>query len=217
VLPTAQDLTGRDIGGYRLVRPLGSGGTGMVFLGEREGGEHAQAAVKLLILPPQLSDQQRAEFHVRFRREAATLLELQHPHILSVLGFGEDGATGISYLILPYIEGTLTGHLASAGGSLPLEEVARYTIQLADALDYAHQHGVIHRDIKPSNVLLDQDGHPTLQTLVSPVSLTLTKRRSLPPVKYLAPQTIWPLSSFAEGAWSRPLIFTVSVSSYTNW
>jgi serine/threonine protein kinase len=158
VLPTAQDLTGRDIGGYRLVRSLGSGASGLVFLGEREGGEHAQAAIKLLLLPPQLTEQQQAEFQARFRREVLTLLELNHPHILSVLGFGQDNATGHSYLILPYVEGTLARRLASAGGPLPFDEVAGYAIQLAEALDYAHQHGVIHRAIKPSNVLLDRDG-----------------------------------------------------------
>jgi serine/threonine-protein kinase len=158
VLPTAQDLSGRDIGGYRLVRPLGSGASGMVFLGERDGGEHTQAAVKLLILPPQLTDQQQAEFQTRFRREVLTLLELNHPHILSVLGFGQDSATGHSYLILPYVESTLARRLSSARAPMPFDEVARYATQLAEALDYAHQHGVIHRDIKPSNVLLDREG-----------------------------------------------------------
>jgi len=162
VFPIDQDLIGRQISGYTLVRVLGRGATGVVLLGERQAGERTQIAVKLLLLPPQLTDQQRAEFQVRFRREVVTLLELHHPHILSVLGFGEDGGTGLSYLILPYIESTLTERVASAGGTLPLEEVATCATQLAEALDYAHQHGVIHRDVKPSNVLLDQDGHAYL-------------------------------------------------------
>src|SRR5690348_1273304 len=99
-------LLGRVIGGYRLVRILGKGATGVVFLGERTDkarqmlevtGRAAvllpdQAAVKVLVLPWQLDDAERAEFRKRFLREARTLQTLDHPNILPVLISGEDEA-----------------------------------------------------------------------------------------------------------------------------
>jgi serine/threonine-protein kinase len=140
----------------------------VVFLGERDDTKRAQVAIKVLMLPPQLSEREQAEFHARFRREVQTLLELNHPHILSVLGFGEDAPTRLSYLVLPFVPGTLVQRMASAGGRLPLPEVAAYATQLADALDYAHRHGVIHRDVKPANVLLDGAGHVYLTDFTDP-------------------------------------------------
>lgn len=150
-------LTGRVIAGYRLERVLGSGGTGIVYLGRRVDAPHNEAALKLLVTPLQLSPAERAEFQERFRREAQILLTLRHPHILSVQAFGDDSSAGFSYMVLPYLQGgTLATRLTQ--GLVPLNEAADYLTQLADALDYAHQHGVVHRGIKPGNVLLDAQG-----------------------------------------------------------
>lgn len=163
MLPGPDGLVGRVIGGYRLNRLLGSGGTGAVFLGEREDSLPAgdappeQAAIKVLIPPMQLSANDQAEFRTRFRREAEALQQLRHPHILSVRALGEDEATGLPYMVLPYLDGgTLATRLAA--GALALTEASQYFAQLADALDYAHGQMVVHRDIKPANILLDRQG-----------------------------------------------------------
>lgn len=166
-------LIGQIVAGYRLERVLGVGATGAVFLGARTaagegtpGDESAPtpsalpttAAIKLLYVPWQLADEQAEEFRRRFLREAQTLSELKHPHLLPVLASGQDAATGHLYMVMPHIAGTLASRLTAAGGALPLDEAASILDQLAGALDYAHSQGVIHRDIKPANILVDEQG-----------------------------------------------------------
>ena len=181
--PSAQGpdgLLGQVIAGYRLERVLGVGATGAVFFATRVAGEQAEppstggesaspaaapplpatAAIKLLFVPWQLSTEQAEEFRRRFLREAETLAQLHHPHLLSVLASGQDAATGHLYMVMPHISSTLAAHLTDAGGAvpLPLNEAAGILDQLAGALDYAHSQGVIHRDIKPANILRDEQG-----------------------------------------------------------
>jgi eukaryotic-like serine/threonine-protein kinase len=170
--PTGQgpeSLAGQLIGGYRLVRLIGMGATGAVFLGQRETSDGMparmpeRAAIKVLILPWQLTPKERDEFRLRFAREARVLQRLQHPHILAVLDSGEDSATGLSYMVLPYMAGgTLSTQLADGHGLMPLDDAAHIIAQVADALDYAHTQGLVHRDVKPANILLDEDGQAYL-------------------------------------------------------
>ena len=153
------DLLGQILSGYRLERILGAGATGAVFLGQRVDQPSPPVAVKVLILPWQTSEAERDAFQARFRREAQALLELNHPNIPKLLGFGIEPT--YSYLILQYIDnGSLFNRLAQ--GPLSFEEIARYTQQLSSALDYAHTRNMIHRDIKPANVLLDTQGNAYL-------------------------------------------------------
>lgn len=152
-----EELLGQDIGGYRLVRILGTGGSGAVLLGERAEGASRQVAIKLLILPPQMPATERAELRARFRREMTALAGLSHPHILPLIAYGEDSATGYDYMVLPYCDGgTLSQRLT--GRPLPLSEAQAIIADVAAALDYAHLHGVVHRDIKPGNILFLSDG-----------------------------------------------------------
>lgn len=149
-----QDLIGQEIAGYRLARILG---TGAVFLGEQIADATVQVAVKLLIPPLQLSDDERAEFRARFKREIATLELLHHPHILPLLDHGEDDATSYDYMVMPYCAGgTLTQRLLAA--PLPLDEAGKILAAVGEALDYAHALGIVHRDIKPGNILFTSDG-----------------------------------------------------------
>ena len=140
----------RILGSYRLVEQIGKGGMGEVYRAQhlRLGRE---AAVK--ILPVNLASE--ADFLKRFEREAASAASLDHPNILPVWDYGEQG--GVPYLVMPYIRsGTLKERLGR--GPLSRQDILRYLSQMADALDYAHEKGIIHRDVKPANMLLDERG-----------------------------------------------------------
>ncbi len=107
--------------------------------------------VALKVLAIHLQDM--PEVKTRFTREAQMLQQFDHPHILPVYDFGQDGER--SYLAMRLLGGRSLAHVLSDGVPQPVEAVGRYTRQIASALDYAHARGIIHRDIKPANILLD--------------------------------------------------------------
>ena len=131
---------------YSLERELGGGGMSRVFLAtETTLGR----SVVVKVLPPELAHAVSVE---RFRREIAMSARLQHPHIVPLLTAGE--TEGLPYYTMPFIDGeTLRARLARVG-ELPLVDIVRVLRDVAGALAYAHEHGVVHRDIKPENVLL---------------------------------------------------------------
>ena len=135
---------------YRIDRELGAGGMAVVFLAE-DLRHHRQVALK--VLRPELA----AEIGPgRFLREIETAARLTHPHILPIHDSGDTG--GFLYYVMPYVEGeSLRGRLAREK-QLPLDDALQIAREVADALSYAHSHGVVHRDIKPENILL-QSGH----------------------------------------------------------
>ncbi|HTS89951.1 MAG TPA: protein kinase [Gemmatimonadales bacterium] len=147
---------------YRLERKLGEGGMATVYLAE-DLKHHRRVAIK--VLKPELAAVLGGD---RFVQEIRTTAQLQHPHILPLFDSGEvrlshaersDGPRSFLYYVMPYIEGeTLRGKL-NREKQLGIEEAIRIATEVADALDYAHRHGVIHRDIKPENILL-HDGRP---------------------------------------------------------
>jgi serine/threonine protein kinase len=146
-----ENLTGKQLGPYRVVAPLGEGGMAAVYKAYQPGMDRY---VALKILPQQLAAD--PQFVGRFKHEAQVLAKLQHPHILPVFDFGE--ADGYTYIVMPLVEsGTLTQLMAA--GRLPLTRIRDIIVQVGDALDYAHSQGLIHRDIKPSNVLIDTRGN----------------------------------------------------------
>jgi serine/threonine protein kinase len=153
-------LEGKQLGNYDVIRRIRAGGMGAVYEGRQRTAFDRRVAIKV-ILGDYASDR---DMRRRFAREARTIARLHHPHILPLIEFGDE--QGILYLVMPYIEGgTLTGYLRR---TLPeLGEVAAIYLQLLDAVEYAHDEGLIHRDIKSSNVLLEL-------------------RRSGPPYIYLA-------------------------------
>src|SRR6266487_895182 len=135
---------------YRLERPLGQGGMATVHLAQ-DMKHRRKVAVK--VVRPEFATRLGAE---RFRREIEIAAALNHPHILAVHDSGD--AAGLLYYVTPYVEGQSLRDLLRHDRQLPLEDALRITREVADALDYAHQRGVIHRDIKPENILL-QAGH----------------------------------------------------------
>lgn len=131
----------------------------IVFMTQRPEEPQDRVAIKILVPPDIATSDEFASFQARFLREAQAAHRLHHPHILPVLDFGEE-EDGLFYMVMPLMTGgTLAHRLAEEQGSMPLDEVAGYLNQLASAVDYANQRGMIHRDIKPSNVLLDEEGN----------------------------------------------------------
>jgi eukaryotic-like serine/threonine-protein kinase len=135
---------------YRVERELRGAGMSRVFAAE----EHSLGRkVVVKVLPPELSSAISVE---RFRREITFAARLEHPHIVPLLIAGEAGE--LLYYTMPFVEGESLGARLAREGALPVREVVRLLREVADALAYAHRHGVVHRDIKPANVLLS-DGH----------------------------------------------------------
>jgi len=136
---------------YRLERELGQGGMATVYLAEDL--KHKRK-VALKVLRPELAAVLGAD---RFVQEITTTAALQHPHILPLFDSGT--ADGFLYYVMPYIQGETLRSKLDRETQLGIEEAVRITTNVADALDYAHRHGVIHRDIKPENILL-HEGRP---------------------------------------------------------
>src|SRR5947199_2568968 len=135
---------------YRLERPLGQGGMATVHLAE-DLKHHRKVAIKVL-----RSDFGTALGAERFVREIEIAAALNHPNILAVHDSGE--AAGLLYYVTPYVEGKTLRDRLQRDTRLPLQEALQIVKEVADALDYAHQRGVVHRDIKPENILF-QSGH----------------------------------------------------------
>src|SRR5215212_1570062 len=148
----APTLAGRRVGAYTLERPLGQGGMGTVWLGQRSDGRYAgSVAVKLLNLA--LLDPVGSE---RFRREGTVLARLSHPHIARLLDAGvTDG--GQPYLVLEYVEGTRIDRYADDQRLSP-EARLRLFLDVLGAVAHAHANLIVHRDLKPSNILVAHDG-----------------------------------------------------------
>ena len=144
-------LTAALAGRYRIERELGHGGMATVYLAE-DLRHKRHVAVK--VLKPELAAVLGAD---RFVQEITTTAALQHPHILPLFDSGE--AAGFLYYVMPFIDGETLRARLDRETQLGVAEAVRITVAVADALDYAHRHGVVHRDIKPENILL-HDGRP---------------------------------------------------------
>ncbi|MDP2584415.1 MAG: protein kinase [Candidatus Palauibacterales bacterium] len=131
---------------YRIERELGEGGMATVYLAE-DLKHHRQVAIK--VLKPDLAAVLGAD---RFVQEIATTASLQHPNILPLFDSGT--ADGFLYYVMPYVEGESLRDRLNREKQLPVQEAVDLTSEIADALDYAHEHGVVHRDIKPENILI---------------------------------------------------------------
>ncbi len=140
---------GAQLGPYQIVDRIGRGGMALVFRAYHAGLDR-HVAVK--VLPDFYAEDE--SYRLRFQQEARSVARLKHPNILEVFDFGYE--QDVAYLVLELVEGgTLADRL---GTPMPLDEVVRILKQVAAALDYAHQQGIVHRDIKPSNVLMHKDG-----------------------------------------------------------
>jgi serine/threonine-protein kinase len=147
-------LSGTYLDHYLLKDMIGQGGMATVYLAE---DTRDQSIVAIKVLSPTISSDRR--FIRRFRREASLVSQLQHPNIVPVLEYGQ--AEGFVFAAMPYISGD-TLHQKMARGRLSISECSKWIGQVADALAFAHEQGVIHRDIKPSNVIISESGDAML-------------------------------------------------------
>jgi serine/threonine protein kinase len=143
---------GFNIGRYRILKRLGGGSTGTVFLCEHLVMHHR---VALKILSREWMDHEPTAL-ARFRREARSASALQHPNIVKTIDLDQDGDR--HYLVMEYVEGVALDVLLKHKKHLPLRETVGFTIQALQGLQHIHECGMIHRDLKPGNLLLDHDG-----------------------------------------------------------
>jgi serine/threonine-protein kinase len=154
----AHDL--RRIGEYRLLRLLGEGGMGAVYLAYHEGLDR-QVAIKVLN-----DEMLQNQAHIdRFYREAKSGALLNHPNIVRTLNIGEDRATGKHYLVLEYVDGPSVRQLLDRDKRLPVGDAVHVAMDIARALEHVHSRNVVHRDIKPDNILITRSGVAKLADL----------------------------------------------------
>lgn len=189
VIGSGEGHAGRHFGHYRIIREIGSGGMGTVFLAERDDGEFTMQ-VALKIVRQSLADDAIIE---RFRRERQILAGLRHPNIAALL----DG--GVSerdepFLAMEYVEGEPLIDYCERHG-LDVQERLRLYIKVCSAVAYAHRNLVVHRDIKPTNILVTIDGEPKLldfglaKAFESDTDSTQTEMRAFTPA-YASPEQI---------------------------
>lgn len=142
-------MIGKTISHYRILDELGAGGMGVVY---RARDEQLKRDVALKVVSPRFLSDETARS--RFRREALSLSQLNHPNICLIHEIGE--ANGQTFIVMEYIEGRLLSDRIPGGG-LPTEATLSYGTQIADALAHAHKHGLTHRDIKSSNVMITNE------------------------------------------------------------
>jgi serine/threonine protein kinase len=141
---------GTRLGPYEIVAAIGAGGMGEVY---KARDTRLERTVAVKVLPAHLSTS--ADVRQRFEREAKTISQLSHPHICALYDVGNQD--GVEFLVMEYLEGeTLSDRLVK--GPLVFDQVLRYGLEIADALDKAHRQGIVHRDLKPGNVMLTKSG-----------------------------------------------------------
>lgn len=197
------DLTGKELGRYRILRRLGAGGYAVVYLGEHVELKYP-VAIKVLHEVHLLNDDEE-----RFRNEAQTIARLRHEHIISVIDYGIQESTSIPYLVMEYIPTTLRQRYPAGTRCTPLE-LLLYVKQVAAALQHAHRHKVIHRDVKPENMLLDDHDNVRLSdfgiAVVYKTSSVLKTQDKLGTPYYMAPEQIQGKPVFASDQYSLGVV-----------
>jgi eukaryotic-like serine/threonine-protein kinase len=179
---------GARLGPYEIQSAIGAGGMGEVY---KARDVRLNRTVAIKVLPPQLADDPM--FRERFDREARAISQLDHPHICALHDVGDQDGT--SFLVMQFLEGETLGNRL-AKGPPPIAQVLTYAIEIADALDNAHRHGVVHRDLKPGNIILTKEGTKLLDFGLAKVGQPLLPSVSRPPLTAMAtgPADVSPLT-----------------------
>lgn len=148
----------KSLGRYQIKGVLGKGAMGLVYDG-LDPTLDRRVAIKT-ILTSTLDEATARHYSMRFKREVRAVARLNHPNIVQVYDFGTEG--DLAYIVMQYIEGKELKDSFDAKEQLDLRTIFRLMSELLDALEFAHEAGVVHRDIKPANVMLDAGGHVKL-------------------------------------------------------
>ena len=146
------NLAGHKFGKYELVERLGQGGMAEVYKAHQPGLDRF---VAIKVMHRHLASSE--DFITRFKREAQSIGQLQHAHILRVIDFDVDDE--VYYMVMDYIQGDTLANYLEKIGAMPIDQTLSIMAQLTNAVAYAHQRGMIHRDIKPGNVMFWDETH----------------------------------------------------------
>lgn len=201
------DLTGNNVGNYKIIEKLGSGGMATVYKAH-ELSLNRMVAFK--VLSSRLSED--AEYIKRFQREAQAAAKLNHPNIVQIYAIGEE--KGIHYFAMEYIKGKSLADIAKEKNILPPAEAVAIMKPVAEALGEAHKAGLVHRDVKPSNIMIDASGRPKVTDFgiayVSEAKTKLTQEGSI----IGTPEYLSPEQCEGKTVDARSDIFSLGVTLY---
>jgi predicted Ser/Thr protein kinase/tetratricopeptide (TPR) repeat protein len=182
------------LGRYEVVRELGKGAMGIVYLA-KDPLIGRLVALKTIRASAHADDDETKEFQQRFIREAQAAGILNHPSIVTVHDIGQDDVSNVSFIAMEYVEGYNLKEVLSQGRPLSFEQIADVVAQVGEALDFAHAKGIVHRDVKPANIIL-LDGHRAKITdfgiakIASGAANLTTTGQFLGTPNYMAPEQI---------------------------
>jgi TonB family protein len=192
-------------GRYQVLEELGSGAMGVVYLCV-DPRLARPVAVKVIRESEHMTPAEKEQFQARFRHEAEAAGRLNHPGIVQIYDIGP------SYLVMEYLDGKALSQVLKAGQVYTVEEVCSIIFQVADALDYAHKHGIVHRDIKPANIMMTDDGGVKVMDfgVARLESSTLTVAGTVVgSVRYMAPEQM-----MGEKVDARADVFSLGAVAY---
>jgi len=201
--PMSEDLIGKAVNGYEILRQVGYGGMATVFLARQQS---MNRNVALKFLPSNFI--QDDTYLQRFEREVKIVAQLEHRNIVPVYDYGEH--EGQPYIVMRYMSSGSVEDLLTKG-KIPITRVLGIAEQIASALDYAHQNGILHRDLKPSNILLDDGGGAFITDfgiarILGESSSTLTTQGVVGTPSYMSPE-----QARGEGLDGRSDIYSLGV------
>ena len=182
------------LGRYEIVRELGKGAMGIVYLA-KDPLIGRLVALKTIRPSAHADDEDTREFQARFVREAQAAGILNHPSIVTVHDIGQDEPSGMSFIAMEYVEGQNLKEVLAQGRPLSFEQAADIIAQVADGLDFAHSKGIVHRDVKPANIILLEGNRAKITDfgiakITSGVANLTTTGQFLGTPNYMAPEQI---------------------------
>ena len=156
------DNHGQVLGGYRIIRTIGSGGSGLVFLAQKQGDlASSKFALKILRPAPKTDTQSKLRTE-RFIVEAMAASRIRHPNIVKILDYGVDQEENIPFICMEYVEGKSMDYYIEQKNKFDYRQKMEMIREVAEALSAIHSQNICHRDIKPGNILIDKDNHAKL-------------------------------------------------------
>jgi serine/threonine protein kinase len=182
------------LGRYEIVRELGKGAMGIVYLA-KDPLIGRLVALKTIRPSAHADDEDTREFQLRFQREAQAAGILNHPSIVTVHDIGQDEPSGMSFIAMEYVEGQNLKEVLAQGRPLSFEQAADICAQVAEGLDFAHAKGIVHRDVKPANIILLEGNRAKITDfgiakITSGVANLTTTGQFLGTPNYMAPEQI---------------------------